>query len=450
MLEIPEYRYNKTTYKRFYYVRIIKKLLKKYNLLTSLKIVSKRFSKHGLKFFLRKNFNYFTDENFTDLIYFEIIKDYYYKPKEIKIKVLPNIFNFSNKDFQKKYKHINHYSDEQKLEISKRMKKIHKNNSKEYYENFSKKVKQTKLKNHGNENYNNTEKNKQTCLERYGVENYSKTKDFKNLIKEQIKTRNFNEILEKSKQTKLERYNDENYCNIDKIKNTKLERYNDENYVNFEQSRQTCLERYGVEFYSQTLESKLRYKNTCFEKYGVYNYFQINLIHYEVYNEQFIRKNFIKDGLFENESLMIYFNLTRSAVDKIKRKFNILEPNKFTLEYKWISEIEKIYNISLERQYYIKPYKVDGYISKIPESLKFLLTENEKVKGIVFEFLGDYWHGNLDVYNESEINRVTKSSMNELFEKTFQRFQYLKNLNYKIFFQWESDYLENGLNLIEF
>lgn len=86
MIEIPKnVKTNFRMYEQFYYVFVIKRLLKFYDLKTSLKMVCNRMGKSGIKLWLKNKFNYFTDKPFTNEIYKEIIKDYNYKPKNFKI-----------------------------------------------------------------------------------------------------------------------------------------------------------------------------------------------------------------------------------------------------------------------------------------------------------------------------------------------------------------------------
>jgi G:T-mismatch repair DNA endonuclease (very short patch repair protein) len=66
----------------------------------------------------------------------------------------------------------------------------------------------------------------------------------------------------------------------------------------------------------------------------------------------------------------------------------------------------------------------------------------------IYEFLGDYWHGNLEVFDPTKINESTKTSFYELNAKTFIRLNKLKDLGYKVHYIWESDFLKSKfLNL---
>jgi len=58
----------------------------------------------------------------------------------------------------------------------------------------------------------------------------------------------------------------------------------------------------------------------------------------------------------------------------------------------------------------------------------------------IFEFLGDFWHGNLKKYNPSSINPITNKTFLDLHKETFTRFEKLSKLGYKVYFIWESDW----------
>jgi hypothetical protein len=59
---------------------------------------------------------------------------------------------------------------------------------------------------------------------------------------------------------------------------------------------------------------------------------------------------------------------------------------------------------------------------------------------IVYEFLGDYWHGNLERYDEDMINRANKSTMKELNDHTIARRHRLTNAGFSLIEIWESDW----------
>jgi len=58
----------------------------------------------------------------------------------------------------------------------------------------------------------------------------------------------------------------------------------------------------------------------------------------------------------------------------------------------------------------------------------------------VYEFLGDFWHGNLEKFSSEKINPRTKTTFKELNEKTFNKINVLKTLGYNVVYILENDY----------
>ena len=88
------------------------------------------------------------------------------------------------------------------------------------------------------------------------------------------------------------------------------------------------------------------------------------------------------------------------------------------------------------RQLRVAPFLVDGY---------------DPTTNTIYEFLGDYWHGNPKKFNPNDINRVTKTSFKTLYDDTFIKFNKLKDSGYNVKFIWESDwdfYIKNKTNII--
>ena len=76
------------------------------------------------------------------------------------------------------------------------------------------------------------------------------------------------------------------------------------------------------------------------------------------------------------------------------------------------------------RQFFVDigRYKVDG-------------NRNDKI----FEFLGDYWHGNLNVFNSTDIHPTIGKTYMDLNNETFSRFEVIKR-KYKVYYIWESEW----------
>jgi hypothetical protein len=103
--------------------------------------------------------------------------------------------------------------------------------------------------------------------------------------------------------------------------------------------------------------------------------------------------------------------------------------------FKNISKMETIWldilNIPVEfRNIYIKlpngkKYKPDAYI---------------KETNTVYEFNGDFWHGNPKKFNSNDINKKNKKTFGELYNDTLKKEAELKSYGYNIISIWESDF----------
>lgn len=58
----------------------------------------------------------------------------------------------------------------------------------------------------------------------------------------------------------------------------------------------------------------------------------------------------------------------------------------------------------------------------------------------IYEFHGDYWHGNPKVFNANDINEVNKFTFGKLYEITCKRTDKLKKLGYNVVEMWENDW----------
>jgi hypothetical protein len=92
------------------------------------------------------------------------------------------------------------------------------------------------------------------------------------------------------------------------------------------------------------------------------------------------------------------------------------------MENDWLD----IYNIKKDyRQYKINNFFVDGFDPKT---------------NTIFEFYGDFFHGNPNIYKKDEMNLVSNKTYGELYELTIKRERVLKSFGYNLIFIWEDDY----------
>jgi hypothetical protein len=63
-----------------------------------------------------------------------------------------------------------------------------------------------------------------------------------------------------------------------------------------------------------------------------------------------------------------------------------------------------------------------------------------KETNTIYEFYGDFWHGNPIKFNPDEVNEITNTTYGELYQKTIERENKIKELGYNLVTIWESDF----------
>ena len=71
---------------------------------------------------------------------------------------------------------------------------------------------------------------------------------------------------------------------------------------------------------------------------------------------------------------------------------------------------------------------------------KFRVDGYDPQTNTIYEFHGDWWHGNPKLYNLQNIHQISKKSYGELLENTQKRSRLLKSYGYNIVSIWESDW----------
>jgi len=99
-------------------------------------------------------------------------------------------------------------------------------------------------------------------------------------------------------------------------------------------------------------------------------------------------------------------------------------------QIEWLNYLSKSQNISIQHaenggEYKIGKYKVDGFY--------------EETK-TVYEFHGDFYHGNPRFYNYSDINPVSKKTFGQLFKNTLHKEMYLRKMGYNYMCIWEHEW----------
>lgn len=71
---------------------------------------------------------------------------------------------------------------------------------------------------------------------------------------------------------------------------------------------------------------------------------------------------------------------------------------------------------------------------------KFNVDALDEKNKIIYEFNGDYWHGNPNRFNPNDMNKVVKKTFGELYQKTIDKQKYLEANGYTVISIWESQW----------
>lgn len=245
----------------------------------------------------------------------------------------------------------------------------------------------------------------------------------------------------KRTQTNLDRYGVKHAAQspiiLSKMKDTMIERYGVSNAAysqDFQTKKnQTNLNKYGEKWFTQTTYFKTLSNNTLLNNYGCthpsYINFNINNLLYLEDKDWMIDQYVFQDKTDLQISNELGVNIT--TVGNYRKKHNIdtiyRNLTKFGKQcFDWLTYVSNQQDIVLDFEYIIPTtkYRVDGF---------------HKETNTIYEYYGDYWHGNPLVYNANIINVVNNLTMGELYIKTIEREQYLHLLGYNIITKWETE-----------
>ena len=97
----------------------------------------------------------------------------------------------------------------------------------------------------------------------------------------------------------------------------------------------------------------------------------------------------------------------------------------------WLRSIEEKENITIQHAENGGEYKIPG--------TKFKADGYCKETNTIYEFYGDYWHGNPKLYNKNKKHAHLNITFGEVYEKTLLREIEITN-NYNLVSIWENDY----------
>ena len=323
---------------------------------------------------------------------------------------------------------------------------------------IKKKIKENNIKKYGVSNVSQIsaikQKKKESCLRNYGVDVPIKSKKIQNKIKQTNLERygcehpQQNKIIkEKTKKTNLEKYGHisplHNANIIDRIKQNNIKKYGVDHPKKSKKVKDNIiknnLKKYGVEHTLQLPFVKEKINKTNLEKYGYAYPIQNESIKNKSKKTNLINGNII--NINENSLLNYYSNsnlkLFRSYTSVWNNyktygdvALNAFHYNKLFGQSKianlWLNTIEKELGYELIREYHIPTtlYRADGYDPKT---------------NTIYEFYGDYWHGNLEKFAAENNHPVKNGTYKDVYNETIERQNKIKSLGYNFIFIWEND-----------
>lgn len=63
-----------------------------------------------------------------------------------------------------------------------------------------------------------------------------------------------------------------------------------------------------------------------------------------------------------------------------------------------------------------------------------------KETNTIYEFEGDFWHGNPNIYDLNSVNTKLNVPFQELYDKTLNKLNILQNMGYNVVYIWENDW----------
>jgi hypothetical protein len=111
---------------------------------------------------------------------------------------------------------------------------------------------------------------------------------------------------------------------------------------------------------------------------------------------------------------------------------NCVSPNYSSSSIRWLNCVAQEHNIYIEHADNLGEFRIPG--TKLKADGYCVETNT------IYEFHGDYWHGNPDVYGPDYINKIKQTPMSELYAATKSKEQIIKNLGHNLVVMWESEW----------
>jgi len=98
-------------------------------------------------------------------------------------------------------------------------------------------------------------------------------------------------------------------------------------------------------------------------------------------------------------------------------------------------------NISNKERKFLDTIKIpDTKTNRQKRILRFNVDGIDLDTNTVYEFLGDFYHGNPKKFKHNSYNKLCHKTFGQLYENTFKKFKILKDNGYKVKYIWEDDW----------
>lgn len=98
----------------------------------------------------------------------------------------------------------------------------------------------------------------------------------------------------------------------------------------------------------------------------------------------------------------------------------------------WLRFVELMHDIEIQHAQKYGEFRVPG--------TKYRVDGYNPLTKTIYEFYGDYWHGNPQIYDPCDYNQHLNKSYNQLYQATNDREAALTQLGYNVVSIWESDF----------
>lgn len=164
-------------------------------------------------------------------------------------------------------------------------------------------------------------------------------------------------------------------------------------------------------------------------------------------NEEFIQQAKLVHGNIYDYTLVKYKN-TDTKIQIICPSHGIFEQLPWG-HLKYGCRSCNVHKSKIEKEW-LKSFKNNNLIFQyqLPD-LKITVDGYDPLTNTVYEFYGDYWHGNPKKFDQSKINTRTpkQKTFGQLYRDTLEREKSIKKAGYNLVSIWEDDYVHASKNL---